>query len=59
MPRNLELIKFPTLDELKRLIAAITNKRDRSLFLIAYRHGPRKVGRSYPAELPYQFVHGP
>ena len=38
MPRNLELIKLLTLDEPQRLIAAITNKRDRALFLIAYRH---------------------
>ena len=40
-PRNLELIKFLTPDELQRLIAVITNKRDRALFLIAYRHGLR------------------
>ena len=40
-PRNLDLIKFLTPDELKRLIAATTNKRDRALFLIAYRLGLR------------------
>jgi len=36
-----ETIRFLTFDEIKRLLAAITNKRDRALFLIAYRHGLR------------------
>ena len=38
--RRQETIKFLTFDELKRLIV-IANKRDRALFLIAYRHGLR------------------
>ncbi len=40
-PRNLDLIKFLTPDELTRLIGSITNKRDRAIFLTAYRHGLR------------------
>jgi len=36
-----ETITFLTLDETKRLISAIKNKRDRAIFLIAYRHGLR------------------
>lgn len=36
-----ETIKFLTQDELKRLFAVIKIKRDRALFLIAYRHGLR------------------
>lgn len=38
---KLETIKFLTLDEIKRLFAVITDKRDRAMFLIAYRHGLR------------------
>jgi type 1 fimbriae regulatory protein FimB/type 1 fimbriae regulatory protein FimE len=34
-------IKFLTPDELKRLFGVIKSKRDRALFLIAYRHGLR------------------
>jgi len=34
-----ETIKFFTQDELGRLLAVITSKRDRALFLLAYRHG--------------------
>src|SRR5262249_48631414 len=43
MPRaqRIETIKFLTLDELKRLFAVIHDKRDRALFLLAYRHGLR------------------
>lgn len=36
-----QTIKFLTLDELKRLFAEIDNKRDKAIFLIAYRHGLR------------------
>lgn len=36
-----EKIRFLTLDEIKRLFSVITNKRDKALFLIAYRHGLR------------------
>ena len=32
-------ISFLTQDETKRLFAAIPSKRDRALFLTAYRHG--------------------
>lgn len=33
--------KFLTQDEIRRLFGAITNKRDRAMFLVAYRHGMR------------------
>jgi len=34
-------IKYLSQDELKRLFATITNKRDKAIFLLAYRHGLR------------------
>lgn len=34
-------IKFLTVEELRRLFSVIKNKRDRALFLVAYRHGLR------------------
>ncbi len=36
-----ETIKFLTLDETRRLFAGITDKRDKAIFLLAYRHGLR------------------
>lgn len=39
--RRAETIKFLTLDETRRLFAGITDKRDKALFLLAYRHGLR------------------
>jgi integrase/recombinase XerD len=39
--RRTETIKFLTLDETKRLFSHITDKRDKSIFLTAYRHGLR------------------
>lgn len=39
--RRTETIKFLTLDETKRLFSRISDKRDKALFLIAYRHGLR------------------
>ena len=36
-----ETIKFLTLDETRRLFGAITDKRDKAIFLMAYRHGLR------------------
>lgn len=39
--RRTETIKFLTLDETRRLFAGITNKRDKAIFLMAYRHGLR------------------
>jgi type 1 fimbriae regulatory protein FimB len=41
MRRTRDTIKFLTLDEHKRLMRAIKDKRDRAIFLIAYRHGLR------------------
>jgi len=39
-------ISFLTQDETKRLLSAIKTKRDRAIFLTAYRHGLRacKIG---------------
>lgn len=44
---NADTIKFLTPDETKKLIGVISNKRDKAIFLIAYRHGLRasEVGR--------------
>ena len=43
MSRNMkiETIKFLTLDEFGRLFKLISGKRDRAIFIIAYRHGLR------------------
>ncbi len=43
MPRQskLETIKFLTLDETARLFGMISDKRDKAIFLIGYRHGLR------------------
>jgi len=38
---NIRTIKYLTQDELRRLLKAITSKRDRAMFLLAYRHGLR------------------
>ena len=40
---RLASIKFLTADELQRLFSVIAAKRDRALFLLAYRHGLRAV----------------
>lgn len=37
----IERIKFLTFDETRRLFSVITDKRDKALLLIAYRHGMR------------------
>src|SRR5215468_6776683 len=34
-------IKYLTVEEMRRLFGVIKNKRDRALFLVAYRHGLR------------------
>jgi site-specific recombinase XerD len=38
---RIETIRFLTLDETRRLFSVIKDKRDKALFLIAYRHGLR------------------
>jgi integrase len=38
---RIEKIKFLSFDELRRFMAVIERKRDKALFLIAYRHGLR------------------
>jgi site-specific recombinase XerD len=57
-PRR-ETIKFLTFDELKRLFGVIKaegNKRDRALFLTAYRHGLRasEVGRLHKTDIDFK-----
>jgi integrase len=58
MPRNskLETIKFLTLDELSRLLGVISDKRDKAIFLVAYRHGLRasEVGLLNVQDLDFQ-----
>lgn len=39
--RRSETIKFLTLDETRQLFKCITDKRDKAIFLLAYRHGLR------------------
>ena len=41
LARRTETIKFLTLDETRRLFTGITNKGDKAIFLLAYRHGLR------------------
>ena len=41
MTERIETIKFLTQEEIRRLIAAIADKRDRAIFVLAYRHGLR------------------
>jgi site-specific recombinase XerD len=58
MPRSnhLETINYLTLDEVRRLFAVITNKRDKAIFLIAYRHGLRasEVGKLHISDIDWQ-----
>lgn len=44
---NADTIKFLTQDETKKLFGAISSKRDKAIFLLAYRHGLRasEIGR--------------
>ena len=39
--RRTQTIKFLTLDETRRLFEWIIDKRDKAIFLVAYRHGLR------------------
>lgn len=54
--RRSETIKFLTLDETRRLFAAITDKRDKAIFLLAYRHGLRasEVGLLRVSDLDFK-----
>lgn len=57
--RRQETIKFLTFDELKRLFGVIKaegNKRDRALFLTAYRHGLRasEIGRLHKTDIDFK-----
>lgn len=54
--RRTQTIKFLTLDETKRLFSVIKDKRDRAIFLIAYRHGLRasEVGLLQTGDLDFK-----
>lgn len=41
MQDRISKIKFLTSDELKRLISVVKDKRDKAIFVTAYRHGLR------------------
>jgi len=49
-------IKFLTVEETKRLFAVIKSKRDRALFLVAYRHGLRasEIGMIRVEDIDFQ-----
>jgi type 1 fimbriae regulatory protein FimB len=54
--QRLDSIKFLTLDETKRLFSVIKDKRDKAIFLIAYRHGLRasEVGLLQTSDIDYK-----
>jgi len=49
-------IVFLTTDELRRLFSAITNKRDKAIFAVAYRHGLRaaEIGLLQRADVDFK-----
>src|SRR5437879_5711911 len=51
-----QTVKFLTQDETERLFSAIKNKRDRAIFLIAYRHGLRasEVGHLFVNDIDFK-----
>jgi site-specific recombinase XerD len=51
-----ETIKFLTLDETQRLLSVIQNKRDKAIFLTAYRHGLRasEIGLLHLQDFDFQ-----
>ncbi len=51
-----ESIQYLTPDELKRLLSVIERKRDKALFLLAYRHGLRsaEVGMLQTGDIDYK-----
>ena len=53
--RRLETIKYLTQEELKALFTAIDHKRDKALFLIAYRQGLRasEIGMLQTSDLDF------
>jgi type 1 fimbriae regulatory protein FimB len=56
MSRRSNTIKWLTFDELKRLLSVIDKKRDKALFLLAYRHGLRasEVGLLRTDDIDFQ-----
>lgn len=53
---NPDKIHYFTQSELKRLLSVIKSKRDRALFLVAYRHGLRasKVGMLRISDIDFE-----
>jgi type 1 fimbriae regulatory protein FimB len=56
LAKRTQTIKFLTFDETKRLFTVIKDKRDRAIFLIAYRHGLRasEVGLLQTGDLDFK-----
>jgi len=58
MPRSTraDKIKFLSQDELKRLLSVISDKRDKAIFLLAYRHGLRasEVGMLHTSDIDWK-----
>jgi len=54
--KRTQTIKFLTTDETKRLFSAIKDRRDKAIFLIAYRHGLRasEVGLLQTGDLDFK-----
>src|SRR5262245_1911223 len=54
--RRAETIKFLSPEEIQRLFAVITGRRDRALFLTAYRHGLRasEVGLLQTSDIDFK-----
>ena len=50
---NIKTIKYLTQDELRNLLKVIDNKRDKAIFLLAYRHGLRasEIGMLKPEDV--------
>jgi site-specific recombinase XerD len=53
---RLDSITYFTPDELRQLLNGITNKRDKAMFLIAYRHGLRasEVGKLHVTDIDWK-----
>jgi len=53
--RNLETIHYLTQEELKQLLKVVTNRRDKAILLLAYRHGLRasEIGKLQRSDLDF------
>jgi len=60
MPRRnrLDSVTYFSPDELKRLFATITSKRDKAIFLIGYRHGLRasEIGKLHVTDIDWKLL---